>query len=85
MKEENDFGFSLVENSEKQLKYKEEDINIITALKDLREKTIKEIIDLVVPLLDNLAKDPEKDIRWPNRDVKLKEFKEKLLKIAEMN
>ena len=35
--------------------------------------------NMIVPLLDNLAKDPDKSyIYWPDRQKKLAQFKQKL-------
>jgi hypothetical protein len=66
---EHDFGFSTT------------DANVpMTLVKsDVRFDEIKK---LVLPLIDNLMKDPEKDIHWPGRDKKLRDFKKKLLKLC---
>lgn len=69
MTEEFDFGFSTVDTLE-----------VSKAVSDDR---LNRIWKLIVPFLDNLSKDPEKDIHWPNRDVKIKEFKQKLQRIVE--
>jgi len=63
-----DFGFSTVPVHNP---------HVETALNDKLEKVKK----LIIPFLDNLMKDPEKDIHWPDRDKKLAAFKKKLLKI----
>lgn len=34
--------------------------------------------NLIMPLLVNLSKDPQKDIHWPNRDVKIGEIIKKI-------
>jgi tRNA A-37 threonylcarbamoyl transferase component Bud32 len=50
----------------------------IAALEEKSEKLYKSIL----PLLENLRKNPEKDyIHWPNRIGKIDEFKEKITKI----
>ena len=48
-------------------------------LTEAKAKT-KAVIDAVMPLLNNLAKNPENEyILWPNRVAKINEFKKKLL------
>jgi hypothetical protein len=37
----------------------------------------------IEPFLDNLMKNPEKDIHWPNRDEKISKFKKELWKIID--
>jgi hypothetical protein len=45
---------------------------------------VKEIVNLIMPLLNNLIKNPEKDtIYWPNRKEKIEKFKSKLLSYVE--
>lgn len=41
------------------------------------------IYNMILPLLNNLAKDADKNayIHWPNRTVKIEEFKKKLLAV----
>lgn len=36
---------------------------------------------LIMPLLKNLAKNPEKDIHWPDRDKKINELIKKIQEI----
>lgn len=68
-KGEDDFGFSFVDEEE-------------IAAVGIKSKTA-ELLDAVMPFLDNLAKNPEKDhIKWPNRVEKINAFKKKLLDIA---
>ena len=43
---------------------------------------VDELLKAIMPLLDNLAKDPEKDIHWPNRKEAIEAFRKKLIKIA---
>jgi hypothetical protein len=44
----------------------------------------EQIYKMVLPLLNNLAKDADKNayIHWPNRAAKIEEFKKKLLGIV---
>ncbi len=68
-KELNDFGFSFDSPEEK------------TRASDLDEalKRVDEMYKAIMPLLDNLATNPEKDtIYWPNRKEKIEAFKQKL-------
>jgi Arc/MetJ family transcription regulator len=45
--------------------------------------TVDKLLKAIMPLLDNLAKDPEKDvIHWPNRKDKIEAFRRKLYTIA---
>lgn len=73
---EDDFGFSMVDpvNIEK-LKKENIAVSEVTAF---YKQQMLDMRNLILPLLKNLAKDPDKDIHWPNRDVKLQEFTDKL-------
>jgi len=45
--------------------------------------TVDKLLNAIMPLLDNLAKNPEKDmIHWPNRKEKIEAFRKNLLTIA---
>lgn len=88
LNEDDDFGFSLV--SEEELKAREAELQAKieeqsqvvqqvvkqtaateTELKDKLEGLRK----MIMPLLNNLAKDPEKSyVFWPDRSVKIKAF-----------
>lgn len=49
------------------------------------ENTISELYDAMIPLLDNLKKNHDKDyIYWPNRVEKIEEFKKKLKDISKI-
>jgi hypothetical protein len=87
---DNDFGFSAV--SEEELKQHEKQLQ-----KDLQnftdhkqqivqtyEQKLGELYNLIMPLLINLQKNPEKEyILWPNRSEKIKQFIAKVDKIVE--
>jgi len=60
----NDFGFSFVEDPSEKLQNEAE----------FYKANMKLIVSKIMPLLENLAKDPSKDIHWPNRDVVMKKF-----------
>lgn len=66
-----DFGFSAV---------KETDIKVPEA-----EDKLLKMYNMIIPLLDNLEKDSDTMpyIHWPDRSVKIKEFKKKLKALLE--
>lgn len=80
MSDEFDFGFFAVDETEL------EAVQQTTAKAESAEKnalTLQEKCDtlynMVMPLLNNLAKNPEKDyIYWPNRLSKIEQFRDKL-------
>lgn len=49
------------------------------------EEKLYEMFNMIVPLLDNLAKDADEKpyIHWPDRKKKLQEFKKKLQAILD--
>lgn len=64
-----DFGFTFSDSEE--IKAKVED-------------KAQRIYDAIVPFLNNLAKNPEKDtIIWPNRKDKIENFRKKLKQIVD--
>lgn len=66
-----DFGFSFEDNKEA-IEQAEAD-----------QRRIDRIVNLVIPLLTNLAKEPHKEtIYWPNREEKLRELIDKIQEIA---
>jgi hypothetical protein len=75
-----DFGFTAVDEDEleavQQISSKvEESTDEITKLQD----KVSELYNAVVPLLNNLKKNPEKEyIHWPNRLKKVEEFEDYL-------
>ena len=86
-----DFGFSAVDESEldsiKELEAKAQ--TLAQKVMDneqlgaaVNEKLTK-MYNMIVPLLDNLAKDPDKSyIYWPDRQKKLAQFKQKLKEVV---
>lgn len=61
---ENDFGFTFVDSKE---------------LKTQSEDKVQGLRNMIMPLLNNLMKDPEKDtIVWPNREKSVKAFIKKM-------
>lgn len=75
-----DFGFSLEDEDFVTPAKKEE----IAGLQD-SESRLNEVVEMILPLLNNLMASPEKPtIYWPNRSEKVEEFKSKLLEAAGM-
>jgi hypothetical protein len=62
--EDNDFGFSFVHTEE---------------IKTQANDKVQGLKDMIMPLLNNLMKNPEKDtIVWPDREKKIKAFIKKM-------
>ena len=81
MKDEYDFGFSLV--SEEELKKHEEHLTVQTQIISNKLELIQ---SMIMPLLNNLKQDPEKEyIYWPNRKDKIDDFIKKLNAIVKSN
>ena len=79
----NDFGFSAV--SEEELEsVQNTEIIIVEYDKQLNalQKRLDGVYSAILPLLKQLKDRPDKDyIYWPNRDEKISEFEEKLIKL----
>lgn len=90
--EDFDFGFSAVDEKEldsiKELEAKAQSLAQKAAVNEqlgaaVNEK-LKKMYNMIVPLLDNLAKDPDKSyIYWPDRQKKISQFKQKLRDVIE--
>ena len=78
-----DFGFTAVDADELEIvQQAREAVSTTAASADASAAKAKLIYDAVVPLLNNLKANPEKDyIYWPNRYEKLDEFEMKLFAI----
>lgn len=73
--DDEDFGFSFIDESEIEER-------VQTAEGSFKER-LAEIEKLLLPLLNNLTKDPEKVmIKWPNRVEVVKKYRDKLLKLT---
>jgi hypothetical protein len=78
-----DFGFTAVDEDELQAVQKTQALandaeQIATATQDKIDK----LYNAVIPLLNNLKKNPEKDyILWPNRLDKVEQFEDHLQRI----
>lgn len=69
MDEDFDFGFTTKSSEEIEL----------TLKKTVELEKVQGLRNMIMPLLNNLMKDPEKDtIVWPNREKKIKEFIKKM-------
>jgi len=83
--EDDDFGFSLLTEQELEennqfIKEKIEQSNQKAVLTEEQWRAkLVELKDMVMPLLKNLAKDPDKEyILWPNRVEKIQKFINKI-------
>lgn len=97
LNEDDDFGFSLVSETELRaheelLKQKiEQTLETLDHQKQVVEQTEAELKDklnglrnMIMPLLKNLAKDPDKTyILWPDRAAKIKAFVDKVNKYVD--
>jgi hypothetical protein len=71
-----DFGFTAVDENEL------EAVQSVTASASSVEERLHGLYNAIIPLLNNLKKNPEKDyILWPNRLAKVEEFEDHLQKI----
>ena len=71
-----DFGFTAVDESE--LETVQVQKNVATSI----EERLDGLYNAVIPLLNNLKKNPEKEyILWPNRLEKVEEFETYITKI----
>jgi hypothetical protein len=88
--ENDDYGFSAVSEEElkqheKQLQQRiEQSAEHKQQVVNTYEEKLGSLYRLIMPLLVNLQKNPEKEyILWPNRAAKIKEFIAKVDKIVE--
>jgi len=75
-----DFGFSAVTEDElKAVQEASKQAETATQSTLMLEQKIDSLYNMIMPLLNNLAKNPEKDyIYWPNRLDKIEQFRDKL-------
>ena len=75
-----DFGFTAVHEDELEAT-KQVDVAYKTAA--AHEDKLKRLYDAILPLLQNLKKNPEKEyIKWPNRVKKVEEFEKMIANIV---
>lgn len=73
-----DFGFTAVNEEEL------EAVQKVSETATSTEERLNNLYNAIVPLLNNLKQNPEKDyILWPNRLKKVEEFESHLQKIYE--
>ena len=71
-----DFGFTAVDEDEL------EAVQKVSATATSAEDRLNKLYNAIVPILNNLKKNPEKDyILWPNRLAKVEEFETHLQQI----
>jgi hypothetical protein len=88
--ESDDFGFSLVSETELKehenllrKKIEEQNISVKKTETHLTDK-LHGLRDMIMPLLNNMAKDPHKEyIWWPDRSEKMNAFIEKINRYVE--
>jgi hypothetical protein len=78
-----DFGFTAVDEHELEAVQKEQEkAATIRGTADANQKQLDDLYNAIVPLLNNLKKNPQKEyILWPNRLQKVEEFETHLQKI----
>lgn len=82
-KPEEDFGFSFTDEKEL-VKISEENKALIDQVVDMK-KRLRDIKNIFLPLLNNLNKEPDKElIRWPNRKSVLDEQIRSLERLTEI-
>lgn len=78
-----DFGFSIVDEQELDvLQEAEEKLTVVSGNADALQDRLDKLYNMVMPLLNNLAKNPDKNyIFWPNRLAKIEQFRDALDKV----
>ena len=82
-----DFGFTAVTEDELDVVKKTKDtVNDKQHLLTSKQDTLDNLYNAIIPLLNNLKKNPEKEyILWPNRLQKVEEFEDYIQKIYTNN
>ena len=78
-----DFGFSIVDEGELEVLQEAQDtITSVSAEATTLQNQLTKLYGMIVPLLNNLAKNPDKNyIHWPDRVKKIEEFRAQLDKV----
>ena len=78
-----DFGFTAVDETELEVVQKaQSDLTDLNHTAEDAQGKLDDLYNSVIPLLNNLKKNPEKEyILWPNRTAKIEEFEKKLFDI----
>lgn len=80
-----DFGFTVVDESELDISKNYENKVRKKRLELIEEQSkVREMYNAIMPLLNNLKSNPDKDyIKWPDRVGKIEAFEKHLTKIME--
>lgn len=75
-----DFGFSLVDETELEaVQEAQQAVASTSKVATVTAEKVDKLFNMIMPLLTNLAKNPEKEyIYWPNRVDKIEAFRDKL-------
>lgn len=78
-----DFGFSLVDENELEVVQQAQQVVASTSKEAIATaEKVDKLYNMIMPLLTNLAKNPEKEyIYWPNRVEKIESFRDKLREV----
>ena len=78
-----DFGLTAVDETELEIVQKaQSDLTDLNHTAEDAQGKLDDLYNSVIPLLNNLKKNPEKEyILWPNRTAKIEEFEKKLFDI----
>ena len=78
-----DFGFTAVDGDELQaVKAVKQEATQMSSSAKQKQDQLDELYNSVIPLLNNLKANPEKEyILWPNRTLKIEQFEKKLFDI----
>jgi len=88
--EDFDFGFSLVDESEldavqqaqQQIQSSSAAQQEVVQQAETTQQRLDKLFNMIMPLLNNLAKNPEKEyIMWPDRVDKIEAFRDRLTKV----
>ena len=79
-----DFGFTAVDENELEAVQKASTtVKTVTRSVEELESKVNDLYNAILPLLNNLKKNPEKEyIHWPNRVAKVEEFETYISKIV---
>lgn len=84
-KDDFDFGFSLVDENELEaVQQAQQVVTTTTQVASATQEKIDMLFNMIMPLLNNLSKNPEKEyIYWPNRIEKIEAFRDRLREVYE--
>ena len=78
-----DFGFTAVDETElKAVQEATQKVETVASTANVTQDKLDKLYNAIVPLLNNLKANPEKEyILWPNRVEKVEQFEDHLYKI----